>query len=384
MSLSRNAQATLALAAISLVAAILILERWLVTDLGVRSFGRVWAFYVSYFEIGFARRALVGTLLQATPLPDLFSNAYHFALAVQHVALLVLVGLTTLYFLRWSREQSLLFKGVVFLSPAFILQTAYTTGSLDVFILILAFLNVLVIRRTFIFCTLLFIGPLVHELFIFTVPAQLTAYYLRNDGDLFGDLRRTTRLILPPVAAATAGLLIVALFGATDLPRGQYEAIMAQLIPDAVDSVELWSGYFEIGSSVSENSRSLDFLASHLAQHALYAVIPLAYAALLLLFLLRNEARLFNRLLLVGSAMTPFLVYLVATDFYRWVGFSANMSLLLLMFYAARRPLQLGCRPFAVLLAFTLFAPFGGAVIDNPLPMHKFVAKKLTDSGFLD
>lgn len=384
MTLSRNAQATLALAAVSLLAAVLILERWMVTDLGVRSFGRVWAFYVNYFDFGFVRRGLVGTVLQATPLPDLFSNAYHFALAVQHVALATLVALAAAYFLRSKGEQRPLFKAVVFLSPAFILQAAYTTGSLDIFVLIIAFLNILVVRSRVLFCALLFVGPLVHELFVFTVPAQLTAYYLRHEGELAGDLRRTVRLMLPPLAAITASLLAILLFGATELPREEFEATMARLIPDAVDKVDLWSGYFEVGSSVSENSRSLGFLASNLATHALYLVVPLSYAAALLLLVLRNEPRLFPRLLLIGSAATPFLVYVVATDFYRWVGMSANMSLLLLMLYASRQALRVSRTALAIVLAFSLFAPFGGAVIDNPLPMHKFVVKKLSDAPSTD
>ena len=152
---------------------------------------------------------------------------------------------------------------------------------------------------------------------------------------------------------------------------------MAELIPQAVGKIDLWSGYFEVGSSVDENQRSLGFLLPHLGRHAIYLLIPVAYAALALVLLLRNERRRHFQLLLAVSAVTPLLVYVVATDLYRWVGMSANMSLLLLMVYGARQPLKLGRTPLIVMMMFSLFAPFGGAVIDNPLPMHKFALKKL-------
>ena len=36
-----------------------VLNRWLVTDIGEKSFGRVWQYYVSWFDFGFHRRGLL-------------------------------------------------------------------------------------------------------------------------------------------------------------------------------------------------------------------------------------------------------------------------------------------------------------------------------------
>lgn len=377
MKLSRTVQPTLVAALASILAAFLILDRWIVTDLGVKSFGRVWPFYVNYGDFGFVRRGLVGTLLQATPFPGLFENAYHFAITVQHLALLALIGLTTVYFLRSKYDQGWLFKAAVFLSPAFILQVAYTTGSLDVFILILAFLNIVLVRNVFLFSAVMFVGPFVHELFLFTAPAQFTAYLLRNDLQLLAQPGRSLRMLAPPVLALSVSALIVILFGVTSMPQAQYEAAMARLIPHAVGQMDLWSGYFEVGSSIEQNQRSLGFLAMHLLRHAGFLIVPVGYAAFVFALLVRNEPRWFQRLLLAASAAAPFLIYVIATDFYRWVGLSASMSLLLLMAYGAQKPLQLGKGPLIALLLFSLCAPFGGPVIQNPLPMHQFILKKL-------
>jgi len=378
MTLSRNAQVTLAMAFASAVAAFLILNRWIVTDLGVRSFGRVWPFYVNYPEFGFVRRGLVGTVLQATPLPGLFANSYHFAITVQHVALLVLIGLTAIYFLRSRCDHGWLFKAAVFLSPAFILQVAYTTGSLDVFILIFAFLNIVLVRNVFVFSALLFIGPLVHELFVFTVPAQLTAYAIRHEIDLRTPVARMAKLLAPPLAALGAAILIVALFGVTDMPQAQYEAAMAKLIPHAVGQMDLWSGYFEVGSTIDQNTRSVGFLAGHLLKHTGYLLIPMGYAAFVFALVFRNEPRPLYRLMLAASALAPFAIYLIATDIYRWIGMSANVSLMLLMFYGSRQQLRLGRTPLVLLLVFSIFAPFGGPVIQSPFPIHTFILKKFS------
>lgn len=377
MTLSRNTQATLLLALASTAAAFLILDRWIVTELGVRSFGRVWAFYVNYPEFGFVRRGLVGTLLQATPFPDLFSNAYHFAITVQHLALAVLIGLTTAYFLRAKHDHGWLFKAAVFLSPAFILQVAYTTGSLDVFILIIAFLNIVFVRNVFVFSTLLLVGPLIHEIFLFTVPAQFTAYAIRHDLDLRTPLPRMAKLLALPLVAVAVPTAMVALFGATTMPQAPYEAAMAKLIPHAVGQMDLWSGYFEVGSTIDQNTRSLGFLGEHLLRHMGYWALPMTYAALLFGLVLRNEDRWLYRLLIAGSALAPLVIYLIATDIYRWIGLSATMSLLLLLFYGSCQQLKLGRAPLVLLLAFSICAPFGGPVIQSPFPIHTFLLKKL-------
>ena len=52
--------------ALSLAGSLIFLNRWVVTDLGLHSFGRVWQYYVSYFDYGFVRRAFFGTILDVT------------------------------------------------------------------------------------------------------------------------------------------------------------------------------------------------------------------------------------------------------------------------------------------------------------------------------
>jgi hypothetical protein len=376
MILKRPALETLALAALSCLASFLVLDRWVVTKLGPLSFGRVWQLYISYADFGFIRRGLVGTIMQATHASSLFHNEYYFAIVVQHLAIFALAALTTLYFLRSKVNAGPLFKAVVFLSPTFILQCSYTTGSLDVFILSIAILNILFVRNVVVFSVLLALGVFVHELFAFTIPAQLAAYYIRRDLNLFSRFGEAMRALALPVAATVAAVLVIVLFGQTHVPRAEFEAIMAAKIPHAVQKMDLWSGYFEVGSTVDDNSRSALFLAQHLLENLIYIVIPAAYVGLLIFVLSRREPDRFRKFLLVAATATPLVAYLVASDFFRWVGLSGNVALLLLVYYVHERGATVRRGWLVALLCFSVLAPFGGAVIENPFPAHKFILNR--------
>jgi hypothetical protein len=376
MTLKRPALETLALATFSCLASFLVLDRWVVTKLGPLSFGRVWQLYINYPDFGFVRRGLVGTIVHATHLSSLFANEYYFAIFVQHVAIFALAALMAVYFLRSKTETSLLFKAVVFLSPTFILQCSYTTGSLDVFVLSVVILNILFVRNVVIFSALLALGIFIHELFAFTIPAQLLAFYIRNDLDLRARFGQAIKRLALPVATSAAAALIIFLFGRTQMPRSQYEAAMAQMIPHAVGKMDLWSGYFEVGSSVSDNSRSALYLTLHLVDKLIYIFIPATYVGLLIFVLARRESDTFKKLLLVAAAMVPLVAYLVASDFFRWVGLSGNLALLLLVYYVHERGATVRRGWLVALLCFSVLAPFGGAVIENPFPAHKFILNR--------
>src|SRR5687768_6709432 len=106
------------------VLSLLIMNRWLVTDLGIYSFGRVWQYYVSYTDFGFIRRALIGTLLSVTTLNSLFTNEYVFSYVFYGATLVLLICLVAVFMYRHIDKFSMLSCLVVFLSPSFILQAA--------------------------------------------------------------------------------------------------------------------------------------------------------------------------------------------------------------------------------------------------------------------
>ena len=126
----------------------LVLNRWIITDLGLLSYGRVWQFYISWSDFGFFRRGLIGTLFSETHINNIFSNEYVFAFFVHHVAVVTMAALLAIYCIQKGITNILFLVGLAF-SPALIIQSGYSTGALDVFVLLVALINSLFVRNVF-------------------------------------------------------------------------------------------------------------------------------------------------------------------------------------------------------------------------------------------
>lgn len=358
---------------LSVLASFVVLNRWLVTDIGLLSFGRVWQLYISYEDFGFVRRGLVGTLFSVTGLNTLVLNEYHFALVAQHVAIVILAGL--LFFYIYSRRiDNVLFVATIALSPALIIHSGYTTGSLDIFVLILVAVNILYCRRLIPFCAVLITGIFAHELFVFTIPAQFLAYYffLRGQG-------RDGLLI--HVAATVMSVLfavfIVLVYGAIDVSEAAYERVMEAKIPLATGQHALWSGFYELSSSTEQYaSESVQRFLREISLGTLFLVIPLLYVVLVLARLLSCATNGLDKLMLAGATLLPLSTAFFATDLYRWIGMSAGVSLLLTLVMVDKSVAPRSGFNY-VLLLFSLLAPFGAGQIDRPFPLHQFLLEQL-------
>ncbi len=357
----------------SVLASFVVLNRWVLTDIGLLSFGRIWQFYISYQDFGFVRRALVGTVFSATRLNSILQNEYHFALLTQHIAIFIFATILFSYVVKRG-INNLPFIATLALSPALIIQSGYTTGSLDIFILILASINILYCRILPIFCAILTAGVLMHELFVFTIPAQLAAYYfhLRQQED--------APLFLPAVstmASTLVPLLLILLFGASNLPRDIFDSIMESKIPLAAGQHGLWSGYYEISSTTSNYIiDAMAKLAVDIALGAAFLIIPLIYAIMVWLRLLSVPAPTSDKMLLSIAIVFPLLTSFLATDLYRWIGMSAGLGLILTLSVIGKGGTPKSGFTYA-LLPFSLLAPFGAAQIDRPFPLHEFVLERL-------
>ena len=360
-----------AVMALSLFVALVVLNRWIVTDIGVLSYGRVWHLYISYEDFGFVRRALVGTLLSVSGLNAVPENAYHFAILLHHVSIVLLFAILVFYIVK-NDIDDLLLIATVMLSPALLIQSGYTTGSLDIFVLILAALNILYFRHLLPFCLVLVFGTFVHELFLFTVPAQLVSFLMMRRGQEVSAIH-----VAAPLAAILGATLIVFLFGTTDLPRETVEAIMAAKIPSAENRHTLWSGYFEISVSSRESaeytvSTYMDFPWSHL----MLLPIPLIYVCLVAARLAAYDNSASRRAVLIVAALFPLLVSFFATDLYRWIGMSASMGLLLTLQAEKQGGRGRSGLSYA-LLPFSCLGPLGAARIDWPFPVLQFLLDRL-------
>lgn len=349
-----------------------VLNRWLVTDIGLLSYGRIWQLYASYSDFGFVRRAFVGTILTESGINSLFKNEYHFAIAAHHIAIAILASMIAYYCISRKITDSAFLASVAF-SPALIIHSGYSTGSLDVFVVIFAAINILFVRNLAIFTIVMVSGVLTHELFIFTVPAQFFAILMRS-----GKARNSypVKLLFVPAFAFTAATIAVVFFGTVDMPRETVEQIMRQKIPIAEGRHGLWSGYFEIASTAEQNATSsLQNLATALRTDFIWLVIPLTYIALLIARLWSYSERSIETAFMTIAVLAPLLTALVATDYYRWIAMSANMGILLALVYATQAG-RSSSRWNIPLFVLCLLAPFGGAAIDRPFPVHQFIIER--------
>lgn len=106
-------------ALLCMITAISITNRWLVTPLGLESFGRIWYLFVSYQDLGFVKRALEGTILKATGLSLAFENPYRFAFLYHSCKLILLIGLICRLLVKNQIENRALIYAIFFLPHLF-------------------------------------------------------------------------------------------------------------------------------------------------------------------------------------------------------------------------------------------------------------------------
>ena len=366
---------TLLLIIISTIFSFAVLNRWIVTDLGMLSYGRIWQLFINYSDFGFTRRAFIGTLLSITPIHDLFKNEYIFALFVHHAAIALLSILIALH-INKTPNFSFSAKAALILSPALIIQSSYSTGSLDVFVLIIAAINILYVKNIYILSFSIFAGILTHELFIFTIPAQFASFFIKQNLHS-RDLNRIFKVLWIPTVTTVISVAVLALFGKTNLQQTEFENIMKEIIPGAAYDHGLWSGYREVGSTFEENARSISLIFTVLTDNIVYIIVPIIYVILLIKLAAQNAKNRTVSIIVIFSSLFPLLAYLVATDLYRWIGMSANMAILLLLVIGSEKPLKYAKWHIVALALFVILAPFGGAELNRPFPMHQFILERI-------
>jgi len=355
---------------------LIVLNRWIVTPLGLRSFGRVWQFYANYQDFGFGRRALLGTILSITKVNHLFQNEYIFAhVFIAFLAFLISLSLYAL--LKDSRLSRAAILGIAF-SPSLLSHFAYAPDNFDPLTFLLALLAAFCSGNIYVLAAISFAGTLAHELFIFYIPTVIVLFWIQGGKRLEGYER--VKLAYPIVAGLLAYLAIKFL-SAPPLDEAKYEAIVAAKLPLAAHNHNFWSGYWERYSTLMENyvGTKRTFALVIDPRNFGWEAIPLAYMLLAAVIALRSvgkEDSVGRRLSAVAIAF-PLLITPIATDFYRWPCLSANAALLIIVQSARKGEWRMSHAEAGGLLAFCLFAPFGCYPLDRPFPLHQFIGEKL-------
>ena len=369
----------LALAISSYALSLAVLARPIVTPLGLLSYGRVWQNHVSYLDIGFARRSLWGTFLNLTGLNSLPANEYINAFFIHGLFLLALVFLAAKYLLRNKQNLTILHGFILLFSPAFVLHLAYSTGTVDYVLSCMLFASCLYVRSFFVLGLIASAGVLTHEAYFFFVPfIAVNNLCVTNSFDSSGTIRCMAKclplLLMPAITA-----LSMQLFGAQAPNQASYELLMSSRLPLASGQHGFWSGYFEIFSTVSDNQQTLVKVLVDFSSNFIYAIIPLSYLLVLALIIAFSKSTMRSRFIpfYILTLFLPLGISLVATDYLRWICMSGQLCLIALITLQAEGLLQTSSASLFWAMPFSLFAPFGGAVLNYPFPIHQFLLKKL-------
>jgi hypothetical protein len=357
----------------------LILNRWIVTEIREKSFGRLWQYYVSWGDFGFFRRGFLGTILTETGLNSLFTNEYVFAYIFYAIMLLAA------YFIVYQPLKKLEYlpsgltlSFAILFSPALFAHFAYSTGSNDILLLLIFLLATFYANNIIVFSLLLIAGMLVHELFTFMLPSAIWFRYFLSDKN--EKIKLNEMIFASVVSIVTIGLLFF--YGAASIPVTDFDSIMQHRIPNAAYQHPLWSGHFEVSSSVASNNQFGVNSIACFKKNVWTLWIPTLYIISLALFCaVYAKDSIIKKFVLAVSLLFPVAAQIVAADYYRWVSMSGIMSLifLLLVFEKYKEPIP---KIFlSYLIIFSIFLPFG-VDLNRPFPLHQFLLEKFDISYF--
>lgn len=313
-------------------------------------------FYVNYFDFGFVKRGIVGTLLY-----PLFSQIGG-QVAVSTVAVIVIdffLFLLIILFLKKglnkvfpaSSEIRKLLMAIIVLSPVGVMQLSYDSGRLDhVNFLLVGCAMLFVLERKFILAGIaLSVGVLTHEAVFFYGFPVLLASCLVIAGREGGMSDRMTDLIgfgLPPTLAA--GLVAF---------QGNANPDLASVLPfSMLRGADVWGrGVFELSLNLS------------IAQYIVLLIYLVMPYVLLWKFYKANSLRVD---LVFISTLVPLTLFVLGIDYARWTHLVFVSAVLAILFHAANGKTAFSARElgFARPGLFFYILPLGPIGIARALP----------------
>lgn len=326
-------------------------------------------YYVNYFELGFVKRGMLGTLLY----PIMKATNDDRFLAITFVVLLdlavVLAGLALIQrvFDREPLRDKMIgdvVKFILVFSPVGIMQLSYDVGRFDHVTTILAIISLFLILKgsTFLAGLLFGIGVLIHEaVFVFAFPVLLMILIVVHNGRRpFRISVLSGRFSITPVACAAAVLL----FGNTD-------ADLSSILPAWVDrGMEVWQrGLFEPSSNLTE------------FQYATLAFYALTPSVFLIHFYRSNRLPLDSLFLATWFTL---LLFWLGIDYSRWCHLIFVSNCLVIMFHLTQGRCELRTDSRLVNTLFFAYAlPLGPLGTDDLLPYVEIFLRMFLGSSWL-
>ena len=360
---------------ISFIGSTLIVNRWLFTELKLLSFGRLWPYYVSYLDFGLVRRAFLGTLIDIVNADGLFSNKFVIPYVLHFSALcfLYIVFARRLASVTLDKQTRIMVGIVLFFSPFFLFHFAYSTGTLDIYVFAW-FIGCLLVKTYPKFSFLIISGVLLHEAFIFLLPA-IFVYKILNCKNSNQERFKVIRYFFSSIIVS--GLLLAFTYF-NKVQKSKFDLIMSQKIPTELYLQNAYldpSGYFEINSDFGDNvtlgSKAIHFIVNNRLVVPVLSTLLALYLAWLVSYSWKQITKM-QRHILMLSLSVPLLIQVVAGDLFRWVALSASCSLTFLVFGLRDSRIKLHLRHLVPLLPLSILGPIGSSDFLDPFPVITF------------
>lgn len=318
-------------------------------------------YYVNYFDFGFVKRGLIGTLLYPVMRATSDDRLLASAVVVLLDLAIVLAGLVLIN-RAFEREPLIdkkigdVIKFILVFSPVGVMQLSYDVGRFDHVTIVLAVASLFLILRGADFHAglLLATGILVHEaVFVFAFPVLLAILIaVHNDKPPLRAFVAALRFATVPIACAAAVLVF-----------GNSNTDLSSVLPSwAQGGTEVWQrGLLEPRA---------DLTGFQYAVLAFYVLAP----SMFLMHFYRSNALPLDRLFL--APWCTLLLFALGIDYSRWCHLLFVSNCLVVMFHLTQGRFELKTDSRAInILFFAYVLPLGPLGTDDLLPYVEFVLR---------
>lgn len=337
-------------------------------------------YYVNYFDLGFIKRGLIGTIYNVLGVPA-WLDSPALIVAISHGFVSLVVAALFWAFARrqlqdWPISDKLPVYSFILLSPAFFVRLGFDTGRMDLWCLAISIATLMLVsnehispwRASFVSGVSIAVQMLIHDASIlFFSPLIFAALQYRCDFSSVGMRIRFFRSL--PVAACTlfAGFSLLA-WGRFEAGQDVLDRALIDLHPGLAGGMPM-----ELTWTLSKTIKMVwaglspwSFFGGHILTISYFLI-----SAALVLFITKAPWWMY------ASACCPLIVSFLATDSLRFLGISV-VSLFLLVLVVGRgseclvlpRPVRTGL--FILAAFFFVFGPWS-CCSGDPLPLLRYV-----------
>ena len=330
-------------------------------------------YYVNYFDLGFIKRGLVGTIIKISNLSDYLSPS--FLVLFCHIFFVVNFSIifwifTKDCFKNFKIRDKIFYYSFFLLSPVLFLRLGYDIGRMDLYLLLISLTAIISIQKNYFsftknsLLTSIFISIqlLIHDASILFYSPLIFSFYLYKYSYLINaHFKKIFLIFLIPIFVGTSLLI----FGKYELGAVQLEQYLSNISPELSGSMRM-----ELTNTFRENSQAgLNLLTLKGFLGGNYLVTT--YYAFLVIILIKF-VKLSNFLKL--SVFTPLCVSFLAMDHTRYLAISAICCNLLFLISAGEFKLTTPQNfRFCFYIFFTAIFFLGpwGIISSDALPLLK-------------